>query len=509
VPSLACQPWLGAPAEHAWHRLHRLGPSPLSAKQGAANQLDASVKPSLGHYVHFLPAAPAFKGKGLLGYQFGPLCQENLDVYYVETEGGHDTFMISKKISRTYYVLSGSGYFTIDGRRYDVAPGMLVEAPAKVEFSYSGRMRLIVFSTPEWKFGNDWHTKWNADAVGAGFSAPLPNGSWRNEILSWRMFGKSPVTAFLIANQRAWKMLPDAFSTLGPMRRYGDFLHRLARAHERRGQAFSTLFLRNRPALELIRRIAVGKGQSNTVRVAVLGCSTGAEVYSVAWAVRNGQADLKLALHALDLSKEAVAVGAAGRYARTAAKGIDPNVFERLTAAEMEEIFDREGDEFAVKPWLRERITWRVGDACSVELLDALGPQDIVIASNFLCHMDDAAAEACLRNIGGLATPGGYVIATGVDLDVRSRVASALGWMPVQELLQEIHEGDPIMTGLWPCHYAALEPFNNQRPDWRHRYAAAFRIGPVGDDSGTVEAAEQTGLAQIDSHRQRRAPSAA
>ena len=63
-------------------------------------------------------------------------------------EGGHDTFMISKKITRTYYILSGEGYFTIDGRRYDVSSGMVVEIPPKVEQSYSGRMRLIAFCTP-------------------------------------------------------------------------------------------------------------------------------------------------------------------------------------------------------------------------------------------------------------------------------------------------------------------------------------------------------------------------
>ncbi len=193
--------------------------------------MGASVNPRR-HCVHSLPAAPAFKGKGLLGYAFGPLFQKNLDVYYIESEGGHDTFMVSKRINRTYYILSGSGYFTIDGGRYDVTPGMLVEAPAKVEFSYSGRMHLIAFSTPAWKFGYDWHTRWNVDAVGSGFNAPLPNASWRSRILWWQILGKSPLTGFLIANQQAWKMLPAAFTTLGPVRRYGEFLNRLSRTHE-------------------------------------------------------------------------------------------------------------------------------------------------------------------------------------------------------------------------------------------------------------------------------------
>ena len=442
-------------------------------------------------YIHSLPAAPAFKGHGLLGYTFGPLAQKDLDVYYVEVDGGHDTFMISKRITRTYYILSGAGYFTIDRRQYDVAPGMVVEVPPGVEFSYSGRMRFVAFCAPRWQFGNDWHTRWNEDAVGAGFSAPLPNGSWRSRVLWWRFFGRSPVTAFLAVNRRAWKMLPPALTALGPLRRYGAFLHQLARAHDKRGQAFSTFFLRNRPALELIRRIAARKARGVVLRVAVLGCSTGAEAYSVAWAIRNERADVKLAMQAMDLSKEAVEVGARGRYSRKP-DVTDTNVFERITPAEMEAMFDRDGDMFVVKPWLREGITWCVGDASDAELSEALGPQDVVIASNFLCHMDDASAEACLRNIGRLAAAGGYVIATGVDLDVRSRVAHALGWSPVEELREEIHAGDPIMTGLWPCHYAALEPLDKRRPDWRRRYAAAFRIGEPGADDEAAGVSEQS-----------------
>jgi len=42
---------------------------------------------------------------------------------------GHDTFMISKALTRIYYVIEGTGVFTIDNQRYDVASGLLVEVP--------------------------------------------------------------------------------------------------------------------------------------------------------------------------------------------------------------------------------------------------------------------------------------------------------------------------------------------------------------------------------------------
>ena len=98
-------------------------------------------------YVHSLPTSVSFTGKGLLGYSFGPL-KQNVDVYFIEVEKGHDVFMVSKKITRTYYVLAGSGYFTVDNQRYDVRPGQLVEIPPKVEYCYSGKMTLSWLRPP-------------------------------------------------------------------------------------------------------------------------------------------------------------------------------------------------------------------------------------------------------------------------------------------------------------------------------------------------------------------------
>ena len=43
-------------------------------------------------------------------------------------------------------------------------------------------------------------------------------------------------------------------------------------------------------------------------------------------------------------------------------------------------------------------------------------------------------AENCLRNIGKLIDLQGYIFVSGVDLDVRTKVAADLGWKPVQYL---------------------------------------------------------------------------
>ncbi len=427
-------------------------------------------------YTHSLPPTPSFEGKGLVGYTFGPLDQKDLEIYYVEVEKGHDTFIVSKRIARTYYVLSGSGYFTIGDRRYDVGPGMLVEVPTKVEFSYSGTMKLVAFCKPRWFDGNDRHTKWNPDVVQEDLP-PLPNSE------PWKIFGKRAINAYLGLNGRVWKRLPPSVAHLPPVRSYFDAMHTLARRHGARAQAPSTYFLRNRPMLELIRRLVERRAGTDPLRVAVLGCSTGVEAYSIAWTIRSARPDLKLVLRAADITKKAVEFGQRGKYSLVDPQFTDSNVFERMTEAEMTDLFDREGDVVTVKPWIRDCIEWRVGDVTKPETIDALGPQDIVIASNFICHMPPAMAEDCLRNIARLARPGGYLFVVGIDLDVRTKVADDLGWRAVDELLEEIHDGDPVMKTFWPWSYVGLEPLNKKRADWKRRYAAAFQA-PEARNSG-------------------------
>lgn len=427
-------------------------------------------------YVHSLPSSVSFTGKGLLGYTFGPLSAKDLEVYYVEVEKGHDVFMVSKKITRVYYVLSGNGHFTIKDERYDVSPGRLVEIPPKTEYCYSGKMTLLAFSKPRWSSGNDRFTKWNPDVVGHDSPCADADGSLSKRFARFTVYGKSPVSAYLRLNQRLWDNLPSSFTTLKPVAMYGNFLHRLAIMQGVRAQAFSTCFLRNRPELELIRRLLERVAKGDALRVALLGCSTGAEAYSVAWTIRSARPDVRLTLHAVDISKQAVEVAQRGVYSLVSPELTSTRICDGMTAAEVDEMFERDGDTITVKSWIKEGISWHVGDAGESEIVDALGPQDMVIANNFLCHMDPTEAERCLRNISRLVSPQGHLFVSGIDLDVRTKVACDLGWEPLHELFDEIHEGDPYLKRYWPCQYGGLEPLDKRRPDWKVRYAAVFQL---------------------------------
>jgi hypothetical protein len=45
-------------------------------------------------------------------------------------------------------------------------------------------------------------------------------------------------------------------------------------------------------------------------------------------------------------------------------------------------------------------------DSGDTGLMRDLGPQDLVVASNFLCHTEPSKAENCLRSIAGIVKPG-------------------------------------------------------------------------------------------------------
>jgi SAM-dependent methyltransferase len=291
-----------------------------------------------------------------------------------------------------------------------------------------------------------------------------------------RVFGKSPAGFYLRLNKWIWQRLPSRVRNLYPVRCYGAWLHTLVCLRASREQYLGTLFLRNRPVLELMCRLTQQKASGSTLRIAGLACSIGAEVYSILWTIRSARPDLKVVLCAVDISKKALNFAEKGIYAPNTSEWVHAPIFERLTAHDKREMFDWEGDQAKVKSWLREGIAWRLGDAADPQLIRCLGPQDMVVANNFLCHMAPADAEKCLRNIGQLVNPGGYLFVSGVDLEVRTKVAIDLGWEPIAELIAEIHDGDPSVRADWPWQWWGLEPLNRRRHDWQTRYAAAFRI---------------------------------
>ena len=342
------------------------------------------------------------------------------------------------------------------------------------------------------------------DEMGVG-----SNGSgWlraRDKVSRSRRLRKYLGRPYLRGNIWIWNHLP-AFLTsshLGSL--YGAHLHRLIQLRSARRQYTGTFFFRNRPEIELLIRLLDRIG-SAAVDLTILGCSKGAEVYSFSYSIRTARPKLGVRIRAVDIDADVVELAEGGVYylgnrAGGRDSGLDPlsplgalaaktsgdqstSVFERMSSDEIDAMFECEGGRARVRQQFRDGIAWSVGDAGDSKLIDEFGLQDIVVANRFLCHMQPAEAESCLRCLARLVKPGGYLFVSGVDLEVRTKVARECGWRPVTELIHEIHEGDHSLRKDWPLQYWGLEPLDRRRSDRDLRYASVFQVGQLSSANG-------------------------
>ncbi len=267
-----------------------------------------------------------------------------------------------------------------------------------------------------------------------------------------------------------WRSLPPDMLVLGPIRSYGRFVHRRRSKHQERIGSEYTRFFRNPSQLEVLRHIVIQKETGPALRLCVLGCSNGAEIYSALWTIRSARPDLHVIPFGLDISASAIETARKGLYL------FGSKELEGLSDETIALAFDK-GDGFLkILEWIREGVSWMVEDARNPGLLDILGPQDIVFANNFLCHMPESEAEDCVRNIFKLVVPGGYLFLWGVDLDIKTKAVKEIGLIPVTFRLEEVYKADKRALEVWPLKYWGLEPLDKSLPDWETRYATVFQV---------------------------------
>ena len=115
------------------------------------------------------------------------------------------------------------------------------------------------------------------------------------------------------------------------VRAYGVHLHGLIQLQAARTQSVGTFFFRNRPELELLTRLINQKPRGSTVGLTILGCSKGAEVYSMSYAIRGARPDLKVSICAIDISKDILEFAEAGVYSLKSRNGSESSGADPLT----------------------------------------------------------------------------------------------------------------------------------------------------------------------------------
>ncbi len=267
----------------------------------------------------------------------------------------------------------------------------------------------------------------------------------------------------------------------------GCLIHARARRSQPRGQSLRTRFFRNPAQLGVLRGFAASFPPGSGFRLAVIGCSTGAEVYSALQVVRSARPDLRVKVQAVDIEPAAIDCARKAQFAPTAPE------LDRVPARLLGSVLERSETGWEIRPALRDGICWQVADARSPELVSSLGQHDAVLANNFLVHMGGDEAEACITNLAGLVRAGGWLVLAGVDLDVRTAATHRLGLQPISLDVEAIHDSDEMLRAGWPWCYWGLEPLDKSRPDWRRRDTSVFTV-PTQDGIRTDASAAHQGI---------------
>jgi chemotaxis methyl-accepting protein methylase len=275
-----------------------------------------------------------------------------------------------------------------------------------------------------------------------------------------------------VAGETIWQSFPLESRRRLPLRSVGKVIHTLSARFSSRQQSTSTWFLRNLPLLQTLCQLISSRDSSQPLRLCSIGCSTGAELYSLLWLLRKAEPKLNLLPVGIDQSPSVVERAKLGTYGRQGPELRD------LDDEFLSDMFEQAGSEWKIKNWIGQGVQWIVGDATSSELRARIGPQDVVLANNFLVHMQKPDAEACLTDLLDLTKEGALLVCRGVDLDVRRKIVRKFNLTPIATRLEEIHNANPERDAPhgWPWRYWSLEPFDKSRKDWVERYATIFRV---------------------------------
>ena len=293
----------------------------------------------------------------------------------------------------------------------------------------------------------------------------------------------SKMLKFFARSVRAvWRRSPAWLVETSAFRLLGRYIYDRVTRFDLRVQSHHTKFCRNVPQAEAVRDLIVRDHSGPDLKVASVGCSTGAELYSCLYTLRSSLPDIKVSGVGIDLSHGVVKAAQRADYETSQPASAGVGMFatggtetDQLSEQQVAEIFETLPDGcLRVREWIRDDTTWLTADATDPGLIDLIGQQDIVLANNFLGPMDDDLVERCVRNLLKLLRPGGFLVVEGIDQKLRARLFPELGLETELERFEEIYNADPSKRN-WPWDRWAHEPIDRKRVDWPYWYCSIFK----------------------------------
>ncbi|HJU08352.1 CheR family methyltransferase [Dyella sp.] len=206
------------------------------------------------------------------------------------------------------------------------------------------------------------------------------------------------------------------------------------------------------------------------IRIVVIGCSTGAEPFTVASVLLERRPQLAFAIDAYDIDPDVLAI------ARGASYSIDTVHANPLVTADfVRSTFEQEGDRLVVRPEIARRVRFEQADALSPDFRLRVSTADIVMAQNVMCNLRRPLARRLFDNIAALLKQRSALFIDGMDLDMRERCTRICGLVPLAYELQRIHDEARLVRGERYPHFATgLEPFSQRHRNHERRYSTIF-----------------------------------
>lgn len=205
------------------------------------------------------------------------------------------------------------------------------------------------------------------------------------------------------------------------------------------------------------------------LEIVVLGCSSGAEPYSIAAYLTLRCPGLPFRIRAVDINPELV------EQARRAEYPAEQVFTSPMDTELVAHTFEHRGDQLVVKPEIARHVSFATGDMLDPGLIGVVGRADLVFAQNVLFHLEPRQSRRAFENAYSLLKDRGALFVDGMDIPQRTRLTRRLGLRPLDYKVHEIHDDARVLRGdVWPWTYWGLEPYAGEARDVIRRYATIF-----------------------------------
>lgn len=206
------------------------------------------------------------------------------------------------------------------------------------------------------------------------------------------------------------------------------------------------------------------------LRIVVVGCSSGAEPYSISSVLLHHRPQLAVTIDAYDIDTDMISVARSATYSASA---VLDNAL--VTPEFVARTFDPSGEFFVVKRHVADRVRFHHADVLDPAHASRIAPADIVFAQNVMCNLQRPMARRLFDTVVSLMKPRSALFVDGMDLDMRASRSRAHGLEPLSYALERIHEEARVVRGpRYPRYATGLEPFSHRRAEAERAYATIF-----------------------------------